>query len=122
MKIFQRNVDRHIPILKLSLLVVSLLSNVLLIAYLVQRQISIRRSYRIMRVVAGEHSIAKVKEYLGLPVRIFNQNEETLLSSYYCSSVRMPKITHSAWLYCVNELKWLVYVDKDGYIDNVICR
>ena len=122
MKIFQRNVDRHIPILKLSLLVVSLLSNVLLIAYLVQRQISIRRSYRIMRVVAGEHSIAKVKEYLGLPVRIFNQNEETLLSSYYCCSVCMPKITHSAWLYCVNELKWLVYVDKDGYIDNVICR
>lgn len=122
MKNSQSNVDRYVPILKLSLLVASLLSNVLLIAYLVQRQMSVRRSYRMMRVVAGEYSIEKVKECLGHPVRIFNQNEETLVSLHGWSGVRIPKITHSAWLYCEPELRCLVYVDKDGYINNVICR
>ena len=118
----QGNVVEHTSILKLSLLMASLLANVLLIAYLVKQQISVRRSYRMMRAVAGEYSIEKVKEHLGCPVRIFNQNEENLVSSYGWSGVRIPKITHSAWLYCVPELSYLAYVDKNGYVENVICR
>ena len=118
----RRNCGNNIGILKLSILAVSLLANVVMIACLVRQQISVRRSFGMMRVAAGEYSIGKIQERLGHPVRIFNPDEENLIFPYGRKGVRIPKISHSAWLYCAPELKCLVYVDKAGYVENVICR
>ena len=47
------NVGKFTLILKLSMLMVSLVANAVLVAYLVREQIMVRRSFRMMRILAG---------------------------------------------------------------------
>jgi hypothetical protein len=101
---------------------VSLVANAVLVAYLVREQIAVRDEFRTMRVVAGECSIEKVKENLGAPHRVFAPGEEIKVRSLGMISGRIPKIKESVYLYSTPEKQYLIYVDKDGFVDNVFCR
>ena len=116
------NVGKFTLILKLSMLMVSLVANAVLVAYLVREQIAVLDEFRTMRVVAGECSIEKVKENLGAPHRVFAPGEEIKVRSLGMISGRIPKIKESVYLYSTPEKQYLIYVDKDGFVDNVFCR
>ena len=116
------NVGKFTLILKLSMLMVSLVANAVLVAYLVREQIAVRDDFRTMRAVAGECSIEKVKENLGAPHRVFAPGEEIKVRSLGMISGRIPKIKESVYLYSTPEKQYLIYVDKDGFVDNVFCR
>ena len=122
MKTDERNDSKLTLILKLLMLMVSLVANAVLVAYLVREQIAVRDEFRMMRVVAGECSIEKVKENLGAPHRVFAPGEEIKVRSLGMISGRIPKIKESVYLYSTPEKQYLIYVDKDGFVDNVFCR
>ena len=122
MKTDERNDSKLTLILKLLMLMVSLVANAVLVAYLVREQIAVRDEFRTMRVVAGECSIEKVKENLGAPHRVFALGEEIKVRSLGMISGRIPKIKESVYLYSTPEKQYLIYVDKDGFVDNVFCR
>ena len=122
MKTDERNDSKLTLILKLLMLMVSLVANAVLVAYLVREQIAVRDEFRMMRVVAGECSIEKVKENLGAPHRVFAPGEEIKVHSLGMISGRIPKIKESVYLYSTPEKQYLIYVDKDGFVDNVFCR
>ena len=122
MKTDERNDSKLTLILKLLMLMVSLVANAVLVAYLVREQIAVRDEFRTMRVVAGECSIEKVKENLGAPHRVFAPGEEIKVRSLGMISGRIPKIKESVYLYSTHEKQYLIYVDKDGFVDNVFCR
>ena len=63
-------------ILKLSMLMVSLVANAVLVAYLVREHIAVRRNFSMKRILAGEYSLEKVKENIGVPHRVFAPGEE----------------------------------------------
>ena len=122
MKTDERNDSKLTLILKLLMLMVSLVANAVLVAYLVREQIAVRDEFRTMRVVAGECSIEQVKENLGAPHRVFAPGEEIKVRSLGMISGRIPKIKESVYLYSTPEKQYLIYVDKDGFVDNVFCR
>ena len=122
MKTDERNDSKLTLILKLLMLMVSLVANAVLVAYLVREQIAVRDEFRTMRHVAGECSIEKVKENLGAPHRVFAPGEEIKVRSLGMISGRIPKIKESVYLYSTPEKQYLIYVDKDGFVDNVFCR
>ncbi|MBR6588019.1 MAG: hypothetical protein IKK82_11440 [Kiritimatiellae bacterium] len=108
--------------LKLSMLMVSLVANAVLVAYLVREQIEVRRNFSMMRILAGEYSLEKVKENIGVPHRVFAPGEEIKIHTLGLMNERIPKIKDSAYLYSTPEKRYLIYVDKDGFVDNVFCR
>ena len=109
-------------ILKLSMLMVSLVANAVLVAYLVREQIEVRRNFSMMRILAGEYSLEKVKENIGVPHRVFAPGEEIKIHTLGLMNERIQKIKDSAYLYSTPEKRYLIYVDKDGFVDNVFCR
>ena len=122
MKTDERNDSKLTLILKLLMLMVSLVANAVLVAYLVREQIAVRDDFRTMRAVAGECSIEKVKENLGAPHRVFAPGEEVKVRTLGIMNGQIPKIKDSAYLYSTPEKRYLIYVDKDGFVDNVFCR
>ena len=109
-------------ILKLSMLLTSLVANTVLVVWLVREQIAVRCSFSMMRILAGEYSLEKVKENIGVPHRVFAPGEEIKIHTLGIMSERIPKIKESAYLYSTPEKRYLIYVDKDGFVDNVFCR
>ena len=122
MKTDERDDSKLTLILKLLMLMVSLVANAVLVAYLVREQIMVRRSFRMMRILAGEYSIEKVKENIGVPHRVFAPGEEVKVRTLGIMNGQIPKIKDSAYLYSTPEKRYLIYVDKDGFVDNVFCR
>ena len=53
---------------------------------------------------------------------MFAPGEEVKVRTLGIMNGQIPKIKDSAYLYSTPEKRYLIYVDKDGFVDNVFCR
>lgn len=106
---------------KLVTLFVSLSANAALLLFLVHDQIVVRRNFNVIRIVAGEYAIQKVEERLGPPHHVFHPGEETRAWPFAGSNGHRPQIKGRAYLYATPEARYVVYADREGYVDNILC-
>ena len=106
---------------KLVTLFVSLSANAALLLFLVHDQIAVRRNFNVIRIVAGEYAIQKVEERLGPPHHVFHPGEETRAWPFAGSNGHRPQIKSHAYLYATPEARYVVYADREGYVDNILC-
>lgn len=109
------------PCWKLVVVFSSLVANVVLMSFLISNQITARCNFKVMRIVSEEYSIKKIEERLGCPHRIFYPGEELQVWPHATSNGRCPPIKKCVYLYSTSDANYLVYVDHNGYVDNVLC-
>jgi len=115
------DVVRCCPCWKLASLIVSFSANAALLLFLVHDQIAVRRNFNVIRIVAGEYAIQKVEERLGPPHHVFHPGEETRAWPFAGSNGHRPQIKSHAYLYATPEARYVVYADREGYVDNILC-
>jgi len=113
--------DRWCLCRKLVALLASLSANVALLFFLVHDQIAVRRNFNVIRIVAGEYAIQKVEERLGPPHHVFHPGAETGAWPFAGSNGHRPQIKGRAYLYATPEARYVVYADREGYVDNILC-
>lgn len=107
-------------LLNKGLLLLSILVNGFLFWFIVDQQLSVRRNFKLMRSVSEEWDAAKIVHRLGLPEQIFFPGEER--DAWPDIDTSCPKIKKCAYLYSTPEMRCIIYVDKDGHVDNIRCR
>ena len=79
------------------------------------------RVFRTMRIVSSETSIDGIVKRLGPPTKIYRPGEESLI---FCDEdgVKQLEIKKAVYRYSTPEVDYFVYVDDDGFVDNIYCR
>lgn len=79
------------------------------------------RVFKVMRIISSETRMVGIIERLGTPQKVYSVGEADFAFPKD-APWHSPRIKRSVYQYDTPEIQYFIYVDENGFVDNIRCK